>query len=90
MGGRSTSNIRNKYPTRRVWVQAGTMASNAKVVMKDDAELDTYSPSGDETKLESSVLGDELMTRNPVGTQDEICISNSHLRHESNTKMLFL
>jgi hypothetical protein len=39
-------------------------------VMKDNDELGTYSPS-DETKVKSSVLGDELRICKTVGTQDD-------------------
>jgi hypothetical protein len=59
------------------------------VVMEDDAELKTKSP-GDETKMKTNVLGDEFRICNTVRTEDEIYISNSHFRHATNTKMLFL
>jgi hypothetical protein len=35
------------------------------------------------------LLGDELRIWKKVRTQDEIYISNSHFKHETNTKMLF-
>jgi hypothetical protein len=56
MGGGSSNN-HSKYSRRRVWAQAYAMTSkslqqevdedscDATVVMKDDAELDTYSMS---------------------------------------------
>jgi hypothetical protein len=45
--------------------------SDAMVVMKDDGGLDTHSQSGDETKVKSSILGEELGIFNMVGTEDE-------------------
>jgi hypothetical protein len=48
--------------------------SDATVVMEDDAELETNSP-GDETKMNSNVLGgDEFRICNTVRTEDEIYI----------------
>ena len=51
---------------------------DATVVMKDDAEEDTYS------------MSDDMDICNTVRTKDEIYQSKRHFRHATNTKMLFL
>jgi hypothetical protein len=48
------------------------------IVMKDDAELDTYSPSDNETKVKTRLLSGELGICNMVHTEDERNRSNSH------------
>jgi hypothetical protein len=45
--------------------------SDATVVMKDDAEQETSLP-GEETKMTSNVLGDELRICNTVHMEEEI------------------
>jgi hypothetical protein len=57
--------------------------------VKDDAKLNTYSPSN-KTKVKTRLLGDELRICIRVGSKDERYISNSHFRHATNAKMLFL
>jgi hypothetical protein len=95
------SNNRKEYLTRRIWVyrqlqwesilqQEVDEDSDAMVVLiKDDAEVDTYSPS-DDTKVKTRLFRDELGICNTKRTKDARYISINHFRHATNAKMLFL
>jgi hypothetical protein len=60
-------------------------------MMKDDAERNTCSPSGDETKEKRSELGEDMTNCNKVRTEEEIYILSINFRPATNTNiMLFL